>query len=102
MRKSLLDIRHMIQFVPYKGLLPEELKPYHVYLIDSGHKIMCVLEKHLEVAQEKGMDLYELSLPVKYVIEKGYRFVDGYVVVVDAEFNGRYLVVDERHYEYRY
>lgn len=61
---------------------------------------MCVLETHLEEAQKAGMDDYEVPVPVKYVIEKGYRFVDGYVVV-NAEYSSEIgLLVDDRYSEY--
>jgi len=86
MRKSLTDIKHMLREKPYPGKLPEELKPYHVYLVDSGHNIMCVLEKHLQEKELVDYDDYEVPVPVKYVIEKSYRFQDGYVVV-DAEYS---------------
>ena len=100
MRKSLQDIAHMVQNRPYPGHLPDELKPYHYYLLDCGHSIMCVLETHLEEAQESGMDDYEVPVSVKYVIKKGYRFVNGYVIV-DAEYSSEVgLLVDDEYSEY--
>jgi len=100
LRKSLQDIAHMIQKRPYSGQLPEELKPYHYYISDSGHSIMCVLETHLGEAQKSNMDDYEVPVPVKYVVEKGYRFVDQYIVV-DAEYDNNFgLMVDDRYSEY--
>jgi hypothetical protein len=97
MRKSLRDIAHMVREVPYPGELSEELKPYHSYLIDRGHVIMCVLEMHLEQARGD-MDNYELGVPVSYVLEKGYRFVKGYVVV-DAQYNNEIgLDIDDKYY----
>jgi hypothetical protein len=100
MRKSLQDIAHMIQWRLYPRQLPEELRPYHCYILDSGHSIMCVLETHLEEARKSSMDDYELPVPVKYVLEKGYRFVDGYVVV-EAEYSEELgLMVDDKYSEY--
>ncbi len=97
MRKSLQDIAHMVKKVPYPGVLPEELRPYHYYLLDCGHCIMCVLEMHLEKAKGD-MDNYELGVPVEYVLEKGYRFVNGYVVV-DAPYNNEIgLDIDDKYY----
>lgn len=99
MRKSLQDIAHMVQKRTYPGKLPDELKPYHYYLLDAGHVIMCVLECHLEEAKED-MDNYELGVPPKYVMEKGYRFIDGYVIV-DAPYNMEIgLDVEDEYYEY--
>ena len=41
-RKSLSDIKNMIvENKPYPDL-PAELQPFHYYLKDSGHVIMCV------------------------------------------------------------
>jgi hypothetical protein len=61
---------------------------------------MCVLETHLEEARKSSMDDYELPVPVKYVLEKGYRFVDGYVVV-EAEYSEELgLMVDDKYSEY--
>lgn len=100
MRKSLQDIAHMVQKRPYPGKIPEELKLYHCYLLDCGHSVMCVLETHLEEAQKTSMNDYEVPVPVKYVLEKGYRFVDSYIIV-EAEYSSEIgLLVDESYYEY--
>ena len=100
MRKSLEDIKHMVKSIQYPGDLPEELKSYHYYILDAGHCIMCVLETHLEKAQQTSKDDYELPVPVRYVLEKGYRFVDRYVVV-EAEYNSNFgLDVDDKYFEY--
>lgn len=100
MRKSLQDIIHMVRNVPYPKDLPDELKPYNYYVIDGGHSIMCVLEKHLKEIENIDMDMHEVAVPVKYVLEKGYRFVDGYVVV-EAPYDQSFgLEVEEGYYEY--
>jgi hypothetical protein len=100
MRKSLQNIAHMVQKRSYPGTLPKELEFYHYYILDSGHSIMCVLEVHLAEAIKIGMDGYEVPVPVKYVLEKGYRIVDGYVIV-DAEYDDVLgLVVDEKYSEF--
>ena len=100
MRKSLQDIAHMVQRRPYSRKLPEELRPYHYYMLDAGHSIMCVLEAHLEKAQKTSMDDYELPVPVKYVLDKGYRFVGGYILV-DAEYDSLIgLIADDKYSEY--
>ncbi|MCK9324469.1 MAG: hypothetical protein M0P69_03140 [Bacteroidales bacterium] len=99
MRKSLQDIAHMVRKRTYPGALPEELKPYHAYLLDGGHAIMCVLELHLAEASGQ-MDGYEVPVPVKYVLEKGYRFVGGYVIV-EADYDSEIgLTVDDKYSEF--
>ncbi|MCG8541871.1 MAG: hypothetical protein MJA82_18310 [Clostridia bacterium] len=99
MRESLKDIKHMVKNIKYKEL-PSELEPYNYYVLDSGHCIMSVLQVHLEEAKESNMDDYEIPLPVRYVLDKGYKFVEGYVVV-EAEYSSDFgVVVDEKYYEY--
>lgn len=99
MRKSLQDIKHMVKPIKYFDL-PEELKPYNYYIADCGHCIMCILEMHLKQAQQTDMDDYEITVPVKYVLEKGYRLVNGYVVV-EAEYDPNFgLDVDDRYFEF--
>lgn len=43
---------------------------------------------------------YEVPMPTRYVLEKGYRFFEGYVVV-KAEYDQEMgLVIDDERYEY--
>jgi len=98
-RKSQEDIKHMVSKRPYPGTLPVELNSHHYYISDSGHSIMCVLECHLAEAKISTMDDYEIPVPVKYVLEKGYRFIDRYVVV-DAKYNLPFgLDIDDKYTE---
>lgn len=100
MRKSLRDIAHMVRRWPYPGQLPDDLRPYNYYILDAGHSIMCVLEAHLEEARKTNMDDYEIPVPVKYVLEKGYRFVDQYIVV-EADYSSEIgLMVDDEYFGY--
>jgi hypothetical protein len=100
MRKSLEDIKHMVKMIPYPGVLSEKLKPYHYYIADGGHCIMCVLKLHLEEAKSGSIDDYELPVPVKYVLEKGYEIIDDYVIV-EAEYDSTFgLVMDDNYFEY--
>ena len=99
MRKSLQDIAHMVQKRPYPGKLPEELIPYNYYILDAGHSIMCVLAVHLNEAKGN-MDDYEVPVPVKYVLEKGYRFVNQYIIIEAGYSNEIGLMVDDVYYEY--
>lgn len=99
-RKSLQGIAAYVSKRPYieTPAIPDKLEPYHYYIKDSGHCIVSVLETHLGVAQkENKMDDYEVPIPVKYVLENGYRIVDGYVVV-DAPYDPILgLDVDEKY-----
>jgi len=100
MRKSIEDIKHMVGNIPYVTELPTELKPYHVYLTDTGHSILCVLKTHLEKAKQSNMDDYEVLVPVKYVLEKGYDIFNDYIIV-DAEYSSELgLLVDGKYSEY--
>lgn len=101
MRKSLLDIKHMVREIPYPGIMPDELLPYHYYILDGGHCIMCVLECHLkEVENDMDMDMDEVPVPVKYVLEKGYRKLRSYIII-DAKYDPVLgLVVDDKYSEY--
>jgi hypothetical protein len=99
-RKSQFDYKHMFEKRIYKGIIPKELEPYHYYVLDGGHAIMCVLECHLKEAQKSSMDDYELPVPVKYVLEKGYR-KEGDYIIVDASYNLPLgLMVGEEYSEY--
>lgn len=84
----------------YHGDLPDELQVHYEYLLDAGHSIVCVLEKHIEEALAEGMSLYQVPVPVKYVLEHGYRVEQGYIIV-DAPYDDFLgLVVDEKYTEY--
>lgn len=99
MRKGLEDIKHMVRDVPYPFLLPDGLRAYHYYIADAGHCIMCVLKCHLNEAKDD-MDSYEIPVPVRYVLETGYKIVDGYVII-EAKYDSAFgLDVDEKYYEY--
>ncbi len=99
-RKSQQDIKHMFVKRLYPGTIPCELRPYHYYVLDSGHCIMCVLECHLKDAEKTSMDDYEIPVPVKYVLEKGYKITDGYVVT-EAPYDSMLgLTIDEKYSEY--
>lgn len=99
-RKSQEDIKHMVSKRTYTKSVPPELQPYMYYISDSGHCIMCVLQFHLKEAKAKGMDNYEIPVPIKYVLEKGYKIVEGFVVV-DARYDSDTgLEINEKYYEY--
>ena len=98
-RLSVKDIKHMIRDIQYPGVLPDELKPYHVYLTDSGHNILCVPKEYADKVQGEPWD-YEAPVPVKYVIEKGYEIKVGYIVVDVPYDKDLGIVTDEKYDEY--
>lgn len=101
MRKSLQDITHMVKNISYPGQLPDELKPYHYYIADQGHCVMCVLECHLREARILNWDDYELPVPVKYILEKGYHKQGDYIIVNVPYDPNIGMVVDEKYYEFQ-
>lgn len=72
MRKSLEGIAHMVKSIPYPAPLPDSLLPLHVYVLDGGHCLLCVPGKFLADALKNGVDRYEVPLPVRYVLKRGY------------------------------
>lgn len=103
MRKSLQDIAHLVKPVPYHRALPEELKHFHVYLTDGGHVLMAIPLCNAPQAFATNGDEsdYEVGIPVKFVLEKGYDIRNGYLIV-DApyDWDGFGLEVDEQYEEY--
>ena len=99
-RKSHQGIEHMVDLArAYPRPLPKELEPFCYYHVDTGFVIMSVLEETKE--ETKGeYDEYELGIPVKYVLEKGYELKDGHVFV-DAPYNDDFgLDVPDKYTEY--
>ena len=68
--------------------LPEKLKEFNWYVADSGHCLMAVpLMLYIDACQnDKDLYDYEVTLPVKYVLERGYN-----IVTIN---NNKHLVVD--------
>lgn len=86
MRKSLEDIAHMVDNNKSYPNLPEQLKPYYVYISDSGHSIMAVSTGARKLYPDADLDDLETPIPVKYVLEKGY--VDlGSNILVTASYS---------------
>lgn len=98
LRKSLLGLSHMIQEKYYPDL-PDDLKPFHVWLSDSGHSIMAVPSQFWNETSKNPKDDYEVALPVKYVLEKGYTIRNDYVFV-DAPYDPIFGVdLDDDEYQ---
>lgn len=105
MRKSIEDVAHLIKDIPYLKSLPKELCEYHYYLSDAGHSIMCILNCHLkEAINSRSLDLYEIPVPVKYVLTHDYYFLDtptGKYILIEGEYDPNLgLTIDEKYYEY--
>ena len=67
--------------------LPEELRKFNFYYIDSGHVVMAIPESLLPCAIKSGnLDDFECPIPCRYILAKGYRFHEGYVVC-DAPYS---------------
>lgn len=101
MRKSLEDLSpSMVRKVDDYVGLPEELKEYCYYIADAGYSIMAIPEVFLK-EHFGSMDLweYEIPMPVKYVLEKGYRFFEEYVIVQADYDNETGLIADEKYEE---
>ena len=102
MRKSLEDLdQSMIRKIDDYPGLPEELKEYCYWIADSGYCIMAIPEVLLK-EHFGSFDLweYECPVPVKYVLEKGYKFFERYVVVQIEYSDEIGLVVPEEYDEY--
>ena len=82
--------------------LPEELRKfnYYYYLDGAGHVVMAIPESLLPQAIKSGnFDDYECPIPCRYILAKGYRFHDGYVVC-DAPYSKELGVdIDESWYD---
>lgn len=84
----------------YKDL-PEELKKFNYYYKDdNGHVIMAVPESLLEEAKHKGnLDVFEVPMPVKFVLKVGYRMICDHVVV-QAEYDRNFgVMIPDEFYE---
>ena len=99
-RKSQSDTKHMVSKRPYSGNIPAELEPYHYFMADAGHCIMCVLKCHLEEAAQASMDDYELPVPVKYVLTHSWR-KEGDYIIIDAPYELPLgLILDDEYFEF--
>ena len=87
-RKSVYDMQVMTLDNPYPGELPKELEKFHYYFAMDGHVLMVIPRNYLQKALETGdLDDYEIQIPVKYVLEKGYEFVEGHLNYIVGNFD---------------
>lgn len=81
-RPSLKDVPFMVKSIDYPTPLPDELQEAHVYLLDNGHCIMCLLKQHEDIWwKTSNRYAYEVPVPVKYVLQNGYEIYHGFIVV---------------------
>ena len=104
-RKSVFDMQVITLDTPYLGGLPPELEKFHYYFSHEGHVLMVIPRNYLKIALESGdLDDYEIQIPVKYVLEKGYEFVEGHLdyIVGNFDYDDELQKVDvpAEHYEY--
>lgn len=97
MRKSLSGL-FGIKKSNYKNL-PKELHEYSYFIPDSGNCIMVIPEIFRNKAYSSGkFDDYEIGVPTKYVLEKGYEISDGYVFC-DVPYDDTFGVITDDKYE---
>lgn len=77
--------------------LPEELSEFNFFYSDgTGHVVMAIPESLLPQAIKSGnFDDFECPIPCRYILAKGYRFLNGHVIC-DAPYSEEFGVdVDE-------
>ena len=85
----------------YISRLPRELKVFYKYFMDSGHCLMCIPKQFVNDALSSDTPYsYVAPIPVKYVIEKGYKIINGYITIEVQYDKMLGVVVDEAYYEY--
>lgn len=104
-RKSVFDMQVMTLDDPYPGELPPELLKFHYYFAKEGHVLMVIPRNYLDIALETGeLDDYEIQIPVKFVLEKGYEFVEGHLnyIVGNFDYNDELQKVEvpDEYYEH--
>ena len=80
MRKSMKGIEFMFRKADYPGL-PAELQELSYFVQDQGYCIMIIPSSMEEEAWANDPDEYELPIPTKYVLAKGWKIRDGYAIV---------------------
>lgn len=86
----------------YPDSLPKELRSHYMYLPqDGGHVITAIPACLLPQAVESGKyDCYTVPVPVKYVLEKGFRVLHDYIIIDAPYDNDLGVQIDERYEEY--
>lgn len=69
--------------------IPEDLIDYLCWIPDSGYCLYTIPECDLDTAEKSGtLSKYVVRVPAPYVIEKGYRFYEGFLVC-DVPYDDR-------------
>ena len=90
----------MVRDKKYHGL-PDELREFNYYISDSGHCIMAIPETLLSEAEANGdLIMFECPIPVKCVLDKGYRKYRNHIVVNVGYSNALGCDLDEKYYEF--
>ncbi|MDD7408661.1 MAG: hypothetical protein SOV71_04105 [Anaerovoracaceae bacterium] len=104
-RRSVYDLQPITLDEEYPGDLPEDLQPFHFCFAREGHIIMIIPRNYLQEAlDEHDLDAYEIAIPVKFVIEKGYKHVEGHedYIVGNFDYDPEIQKVDVPYYYYEY
>ena len=81
--------------------VPVELAEFACYVPDSGYCIMCIPEIFADESETQA-EMYCVPLPEKYVLEKGWRFLDNGFPCVDVPYDEMLgAVVDEKYDTWR-
>lgn len=100
MRRSLEDIKHMVDWSKNYPGLTSDLKPYYAYITDCGHSIMAVpktlLAQHEGTSEELWQ--FEVPIPVKYLLTHTFYIYEGYIII-DVPYNSVFGVEVEEGYE---
>lgn len=81
----------------YPKPLVEDLKPWYVYIEDSGHCLLAVLEQFSHSDRE--ISTHMMAVPVLSVL-RGYEIRDGYIIVDLPYHATRGLLVPSEDEEY--
>lgn len=106
LRRSVYDLQVITLDNDYpEGQMPDELKPFHAYFAREGHVLMIIPQNYLDIAiEEEDLDAYEIAIPVKFVLEKGYKFVEGHPNYIVGNFDYieeiQKVEVPTEYYEY--
>lgn len=125
-RRFFEGMPHMLSHRPYPKPLPESVAPWHCYILDSGHSILCLMAEMKPSSQRRGnaLEIPEVkSLLQSYNLEdvlsgsssdiegwlvpvsvkgvlRNYRIERGYVVA-NVDFDEILGVVEDKEdYEY--
>jgi hypothetical protein len=80
--------------------LPDELNKWHVFVMDSGHSILCLLETFIHTVQENKYEDYLLPVPVKSVL-RNYR-IENNIVIVNLQYDKKFGLIGYEDDDFEY